>query len=141
MARLTKEQKALKARLITKTNFTYTPPEWGKKFWSRATKDVYLFIGERMGITEDETEYYTCMVYLRRHIPDSELLVEWADSPNRARMTATYVDPEGQESITYERTKAPTTKKLRKAKHPKAQHNTTESIQILTCIPTMEILS
>lgn len=88
---LTQEQEMLKERLIKASNvpcgFRYMCRNWPKNLWSKKTMDIYEFLERRFNNTDNEAEYYACMVYLRNVIPDIELLVEWRERQMSGKKT------------------------------------------------------
>lgn len=143
MTRLTKEQKELKQRLIATHGklaaFSHIPTNWDKKLWNKSTQAIYEYIKERMETTEDEVEYYTCLVYLRKRVPDAELLVEWKDSKNRARMAASYSKdvPATDQMSNHKHNVSKTNKK--QTKRTKKDVCATEPIEIMECIEVIGV--
>jgi hypothetical protein len=87
---MNKEQKALKERIKAArdkpSGFNYMPPNWPKKFWSMSSSEIADHITNRFEETDDEIEYYTCLVYMYNNTTKfNKLLVEWKDSTNYQR--------------------------------------------------------
>lgn len=88
---MNKQQRELKER-IRKTyrkpnGFTYVPPSWPKTLWDQSMAEIVEYILDRYNETDDEVEYYTCMVYLAcNNNKYNDLLIEWKDSTNYQRL-------------------------------------------------------
>jgi hypothetical protein len=82
---LSKAQLDLKQRVINAYSkphgFLYVHPTWGTKLWKKSTSDIYEFLEGRFRETLDVVEYYSTLVLLWKTLPNSELLVEFHDSP------------------------------------------------------------
>lgn len=81
------QQKALKARVKKARDktagFGYVPENWPKKLWDMPLIEINNYILSRFNKTNDEIEYYTCLVYLYSNTTKfNKLLVEWKDSTN-----------------------------------------------------------
>ena len=80
-----KQQKELKKRIekVYKGGFTYIPENWPKGLWGMPTINIIEYITNRFEETDDEIEYYTCLVYLYNNTTKyNKSLVEWKDSTN-----------------------------------------------------------
>ena len=92
--RLSKEQESLKQRVLSAYQkpygFTYIPPNWDNKLWKKSTPIIHEYIQSRFQKTLDMVEYYSAMVFLWKTVPNTELLVEFQNSPQRADVAKTY---------------------------------------------------
>lgn len=84
------KQKELKERIKAArdkpSGFNYMPPDWPEKFWSMPSSEIADHIINRFEETNDEIEYYTCLVYMYNNTTKfNKLLVEWKDSTNYQR--------------------------------------------------------
>jgi hypothetical protein len=70
--------------------FGYIPSKWDKNLWKKSTADIYDYIDNRFRNTLDVVEYYSAMVFLYKHIPNQELLVEFHSSKQWAEVAKTY---------------------------------------------------
>jgi len=57
-----------------------THPNWDKKLWSKKYDDIVKYLIKRFRTTLDEVEYYNCIVYLWKHIPEEELCIPFKES-------------------------------------------------------------
>jgi len=91
---LNKAQTALKSRVVnayTKHGgFRHIPKTWDKTIWKKKTADIYDYIDSRFRTTIDVVEYYSAMVFLYKHIPNTELLVEFHSSKQWLEVANTY---------------------------------------------------
>lgn len=91
---LNKAQLDLKQRILSAYRrpygFSYVYPDWGAKLWKKSTSDIYEFLEGRFRETLDVVEYYSTMVLLWKTMPNSELLVEFHDSPQWLEAAKTY---------------------------------------------------
>lgn len=94
--RITKEQEALKQRILSayrkRGGFSYVYPAWDAKLWKKPTSQIYEFLEGRFRETLDSIEYYSAIVLLWKTLPNSELLVEFHDSPQWQKAANTYID-------------------------------------------------
>jgi len=67
--------------LHQRNGFRYNHPDWNKKLWNKSAQDIREYIWDRFNTTLDIEEYYSCMTLLYRTMPNSELLVEFKNSP------------------------------------------------------------
>jgi hypothetical protein len=92
--RLTKNQESLKQRVLDAYSksygFLYVHPAWETKLWKKSTADICEFLEGRFRETLDVVEYYSAMVLLWKTLPNSELLVEFHQSPQWAEVADTY---------------------------------------------------
>ena len=98
-------QKAMKAR-IQKVyrkpgGFHYIPKNWPDTLWNLPTSEIVTYIENRFDDTQDEIEYYTCLVYLVSGNKHDDLLIEWKDSENYRRFL-TALEEEDKKSATVE---------------------------------------
>jgi hypothetical protein len=91
---LSKAQLHLKQRVVNAYSkprgFLYVHPAWNKNLWKKTTSDIYEFLEGRFRETLDVVEYYSTMVLLWRTLPNSELLVEFHQSPQWMEVAKTY---------------------------------------------------
>lgn len=59
----------------------YSHPNWPGDLWRRKYDEIVEFLIERFQTTLDKAEYYGCMLYLTKDIPESELFVPFEKSP------------------------------------------------------------
>lgn len=91
---LTKAQIALKGRVVNaytkRGGFRYIPSGWDKNLWKKNTTDIYDYIDRKFRTTIDAVEYYSAMVFLYKHVPNQELLVEFHKSKQWLKVAKTY---------------------------------------------------
>lgn len=92
--KLTKAQESLKQRVlnayIKRGGFRYVPSEWDKNLWKKDTTDIYYYIDRKFRTTLDVVEYYSAMIFLYKHVPNQELLVEFHRSKQWLKVAKTY---------------------------------------------------
>lgn len=107
------QQKTLKARLkkARDNSFSYVPENWTTKLWNMSSTEINEYILCRFEDTNDEMEYYTCLVYLYNTTTKfNKLLIEWKDSTNYQRFLKLLQEEDKKMCIT----KPDTTKKVNK---------------------------
>lgn len=70
--------------------FLYVYHGWEAKLWKKSTSDIHEFLEGRFRETLDAVEYYSAMVLLWKTLPNSELLVEFHQSPQWIEVAKTY---------------------------------------------------
>lgn len=91
---LSKAQIVLKNRVVNaytkRGGFGHIPSNWDKNLWKKDATDIYDYIDHRFRNTLDAVEYYSAMVFLYKHIPNQELLVEFHSSKQWLEVAETY---------------------------------------------------
>ena len=91
---LNKAQIALKSRVVNaytkRGGFRHIPKTWDKNLWKKNTTDIYDYIDRKFRTTIDAVEYYSAMVFLYKHVPNQELLVEFRESKQWLEVAKTY---------------------------------------------------
>ena len=81
--------------------FQYIPENWPKTLWDLPTPEIVKYIEDRFDNTQNEIEYYMCLVYLTSGNKHDEILVEWKDSVNYKKFLNSLEDKD-QESVVVE---------------------------------------
>lgn len=102
--RIDKAQTALRDRVVNaytkRGGFRYIPSNWDKNLWKKDTTTIYDYIDNRFRKTLDVVEYYSAMVFLYKHVPNHELLVEFHASKQWLEVAKTYERIDKKKTLT-----------------------------------------